>query len=244
MAGLFITGTDTGVGKTIITGGLAAYLRSRGMDTGVMKPLESGCLSGAPSSDSVYLKKISQSPDDLDLINTYAFEKPLAPGVAAQLQGEEISFDRIAESYRRLELMHPFVLVEGAGGLMVPIGRQKNTIDLIEFLELPVLLVARMGLGTINHTLLSLEYLKARNIVVAAVVLNATTAKPDASTDYNASTLAEWTDLPLWGPVRFISKIKDRKEVIEKIRDGIGEAADRYFKINERGRHLETGSVA
>src|SRR5262249_26089394 len=146
MSGLFITGTDTAVGKTLITAGIAAYLRARGLDVGVMKPVESGCLSGAPSSDSVYLKKISQSTDDLDLINTYAFEPPLAPGVAAALEGVEISFDRILESFRRLELLHSMVLVEGAGGLLVPLSAKKTIADLIEFLGLPVLLVARLGL--------------------------------------------------------------------------------------------------
>lgn len=229
MAGIFIAGTDTGVGKTVVTAGLAAYLRQRGMDTGVMKPVESGCLSGSPESDSYYLKKISKSPDDLDLINTYAFQAPLAPGVAASLEGMEISFETVAEAYRRLELLHPLVLVEGSGGLLVPLRPQQTVVDLIEYLKLPVLLVAKMALGTINHTLLSIHYLRGRNIPIAGVVFNCATAKNDPSARYNLGTLAEWTDVPIWGVVSPIKKLKDSEAVVAKIREGIGEQADHYF---------------
>jgi dethiobiotin synthetase len=229
MPGLFIAGTDTGVGKTVVTGGLAAYLRQRGVDVGVMKPVESGCLSGAPESDSYYLKKISRSPDVIDLINTYAFEAPLAPGVAAVLEGEEISFEKIGEAFHRLELLHPWVLVEGCGGLLVPLTPRQTVVDLIQFLNLPVLLVGRMALGTINHTLLSLHYLRDRGIPVAGVAFSCPTAKFDASARYNLETLSEWTDVPVWGVVMPIKKVKDPASVIAKIREGIGEGVDRHF---------------
>lgn len=230
MAGLFITGTDTGVGKTIVTAGLAALLRDRGFDAGVMKPLETGCLSGATGSDSVYLKKISRSTDDLDLINTYAFQAPLAPGVAAQLEGVEISFDLIQERYRRLELLHPFVLVEGAGGLLVSVGRKRTMVDLIEHLELPVLLVARLGLGTVNHTLLSLEYLEKRQIPVAGIVLNTLEKKQDFSCKFNRATLSEWTEVGIWGTLDHLARPTNRKEILEKIRSGIGTAFEQYLQ--------------
>lgn len=231
MSGLFITGTDTNVGKTIVTAGIAAYLRERGFDAGVMKPVESGGLSGSPSSDSVFLKKVSQSADDLDLINTYAFEPPVAPGVAARLEGVEISFERILESYHRLELLHRVVLVEGAGGLCVPLGRKRSVVDLIAALGAPALLVARQGLGTINHTLLSLEFLAARGIPVAGIVLNCTEAKPDLSARYNVETLAEWTEVPVWGVLGHLRRPRDRQEILGKIRVGIGAALERYFEV-------------
>ncbi len=231
MPGLFIAGTDTNVGKTIVTAGLAGYLRGKGIDCGVMKPVESGCLSGSRKSDSFYLKMISQSPDDLDLINTYAFEKPLAPGVAAASEGVEINFDRIAESYKRLELLHSFVLVEGAGGLMVPLGPGKNLVDLIQFLELPVLLVARIGLGTLNHTLLSLEYLMNQDIPVVGVVLNCDAKKPDPSAEFNPQTLKQWSKFPVWGVVDHIPQLKDRLSVISAIERGIGRETNRFFKV-------------
>lgn len=236
MPGLFITGTDTGVGKTVVTAGLAAYLRHRGFDSGVMKPLETGCLSGSAGSDSVYLKKISQSKDDLDLINTYAFQAPLAPGVAAQLEGVEISFDLIKERFRRLELMHSFVLVEGAGGLLVPIGKKKTMVDLMEYLELPILLVARLGLGTVNHSLLSLEYLAKRQVPVAGMVLNASAKKLDLSAKFNRATLSEWTRTPIWGTLGHLKRPKDRKEILAKMQEGIGASFEQYLKT--QGIHL------
>jgi dethiobiotin synthetase len=229
LAGLFIAGTDTGVGKTVITAGIAGYLRTREVDCGVMKPVEAGSLSGSKDSDSVYLKRISDSPDDLDLINTYAFEAPLAPGVAAEQQGAEINFDRIYESYKKLEILHPQVLVEGAGGLIVPLGKHRSLVDLIKYLNLPVLLVARLGLGTLNHTLLSLAYLENQGIPVAGVVLNCDRRRPDLSARYNRSTLEQWTRVPIWGIVDHITRLKNREEVIQTIESGIGDSIDEYF---------------
>jgi dethiobiotin synthetase len=235
MAGLFITGTDTHVGKTIITAGLAAYLRQCGTSTGVMKPVESGCISGAPTSDSSYLKKISQSPDDLDLINTYAFQAPLAPGLAAELEGVEISFDKMIAGFRHLELLHPWVLVEGAGGVTVSLTQEKMVSDLIQEMGIPVLVVAKMQLGTINHTLLTLEFLAHRKISIAGVVFNCHRNKLDLSAQYNLSTLQQWTTVPVWGVVDFISKVQDREEVIDKIKAGIGNSVNRFFGVMEQG---------
>ena len=232
MAGLFIAGTDTGVGKTVVTAGIAAYLRNKGLDCGVMKPVESGCLSGAAGSDSDYLKRISGCSDDVDLINTYAFQAPLAPGVAAKEEGVEIQFEAIAEGYRRLELLHPWVLVEGAGGLLVPLSEQQSLVDLIAFLGLPVLLVARLGLGTLNHTLLSLHYLASRNIPVVGVVLNTLHHKVDFSARFNRHTLSQWTEVPVWGILDSIRRLKHRPSVISAVTSGIGEAVDQYFYGN------------
>lgn len=231
MPGLFIAGTDTAVGKTVVTAGIAGYLRDRGVDCGVMKPVESGCLSGSKDSDTVYLKRISQTGDDLDLINNYAFEAPLAPGVAALQQGVEISFDKITESYKRLELLHSVVLVEGAGGLLVPLNSEQTIADLILHLRLPVLLVGRLGLGTINHTLLSLEYLEKRGISVAGVVLNSQNSRGDLSERYNPKTLAQWTNVPIWGVVDHIRRSKNRQDVIRGIEVGIGTWVDDFFKL-------------
>jgi dethiobiotin synthetase len=124
--------------------------------------------------------------------------------------------------------------VEGAGGLMVPLSSETLVVDLIEALELSVLLVARSGLGTINHTLLSLEYLKNRGIEVVGVVFNSEPSSSDLSVNYNVSTLAEWTDTPIWGMVDLIQKTKDREEVIQKIKDGIGKSADHFFKLETK----------
>lgn len=231
MPGLFIAGTDTSVGKTVVTAGLAAYLRTRGVDCGVMKPVESGCLSGSKASDTNFLKRMAQIPDDVDMINCYAFEAPLAPGVAAEQEGVAIDFEKIREGLQRLELIHSVVLVEGAGGLLVPLGKGRSIADLIAYLEFPVLLVGRSGLGTINHTLLSLEYLRQRGIPVVGVVLNTVRRHGDPSRQFNRNTLAQWTDVPVWGMVDFISRWKNRGEIIRVIEASLGPSVEGYFKI-------------
>ena len=221
---LFITGTDTNVGKTVVTAALGAFLREKGKSVGVMKPLESGCLSGArpkgrgqslTKSDSLYLKEMVGSKDDLDLINTYAFVAPLAPGVAASLEGVEISFAKIHENFSKLSLIHEIVLVEGAGGLFVPLSKKQTVLDLIKLLKAQVLVVARAGLGTINHTLLTLSALEKENIEVAGVVLNHNSEQEDLSAQYNLQTLKKWTHVPLWGEFPHLTKINNREELIQ-----------------------------
>src|SRR4030095_1826448 len=138
---LFIAGTDTNVGKTVVAGALAAFLRKRGCQVGVMKPLESGCLSGVRAkgrgkvltkSDSLFLKEMAGTKDDLDLINTYAFEAPLAPGVAAEQEGVPIQMERILDNFQKLSMIHELLIVEGAGGVLVAIGGDKLVGRLIE----------------------------------------------------------------------------------------------------------------
>ncbi|MFO1519418.1 MAG: dethiobiotin synthase [bacterium] len=236
---LFITGTDTNVGKTVIAGALAAYLRSKGVQVGVMKPLESGCLSGVRSrgkkkvltkSDSLFLKEMAGSSDDLDLINTYAFEAPLAPGVAAELEGVEISLSRVLENFNKLSLIHEFLIVEGAGGLMVPVAKNKNVADLIALMEAPALVVARAGLGTLNHTLLTLSYLERKNIEVAGVIFNHEEKDADLSARYNAKTLSDWTRAPFWGEFPFLKSVKDRQEMVAAVEKHLGAALKSWWR--------------
>lgn len=207
---LFITGTDTNVGKTVVTAALAAFLRSKGVSVGVMKPLESGCLSGGKRSDSRYLKEMAQSSDDLDLINTYAFQAPLAPGVAAELEGVEISLDKILENFSKLGLLHELVLVEGAGGLLVPISKDKTILDLILAMKAEVLVVSRAGLGCVNHSLLTLARLEQAGVPVAGLVLNRDKAQEDASVPHNPRTLASWSPVSIWGEFPHLPKVNDR----------------------------------
>lgn len=229
MPSLFITGTDTAVGKSLVTAGLAAFLRKQGIDCGVMKPVESGCIPGSPQSDAYYLKSISGVHDALDEINCYTFKAALAPGIAARQERRNISFSKIAKAYQSLRAKHESMLVEGAGGLMVPLVGKKNIADLIAYLKLPVLLVGRLGLGTLNHTLLSLEYLQKRKIRVAGIVLNSHTAKLDESAKSNLKILSEWTRVPIWGKVDYLENTQDKKSLIQAIRKGIGKPALDFF---------------
>lgn len=173
--GIFITGTDTGVGKTYIAAGIAQQLRRNGVNVGVMKPAETGCAvrAGTPvPRDAIRLRKAAGVKDSLDLVNPVRLRKPLAPLVAASLEGLRIDPRRIHNAFHTLSGRHDFMIVEGAGGIMVPIASGYSFLDLAQELGLPVLVVARPSLGTINHTLLTVNALKARDISIAGIVIN------------------------------------------------------------------------
>jgi dethiobiotin synthetase len=175
--GIFITGTDTGVGKTYVASGIAASLRDHGVNVGVMKPAETGCRIRSGDlipTDAIRLARAAGARDQLALINPYRFRKPLAPLVAAELEGDNIKASRIINAYRTLLRRHDFMIIEGAGGIMVPLSRNYLYLDLAQTIGLPVVVVARPGLGTINHTLLTVAALKERDISIAGVVINYT----------------------------------------------------------------------
>lgn len=173
--GLFITGTDTGVGKTYVACRLAAALRSAGADVGVMKPAESGCAFRRGTlipTDAAALLRASGAGDPLELVNPYRFREALAPGVAVERTGRSLSIARIISTFRRLAEQHDLMIVEGAGGILVPLSGRQTYLDLAEQLALPTLIVARPGLGTINHTLLTIMALRSRDLPVAGIVIN------------------------------------------------------------------------
>ncbi|MFM8550855.1 MAG: dethiobiotin synthase [Nitrospiraceae bacterium] len=171
--GCFVTGTDTGVGKTVVTAALALRLKQRGLSVGVMKPIETGWRPGqAEPSDTDRLRASAAVEDATQLLNPYRFPDPLAPLAAARQAGTVISLERILGAYGQLAARHQYMLVEGAGGLRVPLTEQEDMRDLIEQLALPVVVVGRCSLGGINHALLTLEVLQAQNIPLVALVLN------------------------------------------------------------------------
>lgn len=199
--GIFIAGTDTGVGKTFVAGGLAAALQKKGVDVGVFKPFESG--TGSGHEDYKLLKKMAGVDDPNELICPYRFEEALAPAVAAGRAGVEIEWGRVMDSFRSVASRHDFVIVEGAGGLLVPLAPGKTNIDLIRDCGLPVLLVARLGLGTINHTLLSLECLRSRNIPCLGIVLNQTTERGGIAEEINPKVITGFSPVPVIATVPF-----------------------------------------
>ena len=173
--GVFVTGSDTEVGKTVIAGAIAAAMRAHGLDVGVMKPVASGAkeINGKlVSEDAVYLKKIIDSTDDDDLVNPICLKLPIAPTIAASIAGVPIDVDKIWKAYEELTNRHDFVVVEGVGGLMVPINDTLFVADLVCKMDLPLVIVCKDYLGTINHTLLTLEYAKSRNIRIKGIVIN------------------------------------------------------------------------
>jgi dethiobiotin synthetase len=210
MRGLFVTGTDTGVGKTEVACALLSGARAAGLDVGAMKPAQSGTAPGQVS-DAERLRQAAGGGDPLELVCPYQFAPPLAPGVAARLAGVEISMPRLLEAARTLASRHAALLVEGAGGLLVPLTLRQTYADLAVALGLPVLVVARAGLGTVNHTALTLEALRARGLAVAGVVLNRTGPDDDPSVPSNAAEIERLTGAPVLASLPHVRDIASRE---------------------------------
>lgn len=200
---LFVTGTDTGVGKTEAACALLSLLAEAGLRPAAMKPYESGCLDRRRPADALALKAAARCDDSLDRLCPYRYRAPLAPGVAAARRRETPSFARVLALARSYYDGRPLV-IEGAGGLFVPIDARRDIIDLVEALNIPVLLVARAGLGTLNHTGLSLDALARRCIPVRAVLLTKIRAASDPSEQDNAEWLRRRYGVPVWGPVPYL----------------------------------------
>ena len=173
--GYFVTGTDTGVGKTLFSAALTYFLCNQGMRVSGMKPIASGCIEtdhGLRNEDADLLFTASNVKADYDLICPYRFLPPIAPHIAAQEQGTVISIDHILESYRRLQSSSDTVVVEGVGGWQVPLDEQKGMPDLAIELDLPVIIVVGGRLGCINHALLTAESVLVRGLSIAGWVFN------------------------------------------------------------------------
>ncbi len=209
MRGLFVTATDTGVGKTEVACALLRAARAGGLDAVGMKPAQSGASEGEPS-DAERLLAASGGVEPLHAICPYALRAPLAPAVAARLEGIEISLGRILDAARALAARHAAVVVEGAGGLLVPLTERETYADLAAALGLPVLVVARAGLGTVNHTALTVEALRRRGLAIAGIVLNRTAPDDDPSVPHNAAEIARLTGVAPAALLPFVADIDAR----------------------------------
>ena len=178
MTGFFITGTDTGVGKTWFTARLCRYLRELGIRAGVWKPIQSGTCGNDPASDSARLKRGAGVDDDVDDICKFSLKSPLAPMVAAALEKKKVSCDDLMASSELLFRKYDLMLVEGVGGFAVPLNSKELMSDFAVRLNFPVIVMASPGLGTVNHTLLTVEAIRRRGLQVAGVVLNGYDTEP------------------------------------------------------------------
>ncbi|MCI0526950.1 MAG: dethiobiotin synthase [Nitrospira sp.] len=218
--GIFITGTDTGVGKTIVAAALAYYLRTSGLDVGVMKPIQTGCRlihSRLLGDDTRLLTQAAGVKDPSTLVTPYCLKHPLAPWTASQMERVKIKPSVLLKAYRELCHRHAFMVVEGIGGLAVPITARMNVVDLALFFELPLLVVTRPGLGTLNHTLLTLEYACARKVPVKGIVIN--------QAEKRAAGLAEKTNLmaltalckvPVLGSIPYIEGLNSGESKLDR----------------------------
>jgi dethiobiotin synthetase len=204
MKGIFIAGTDTGVGKTFFTCALAQALIRNGIDVGVFKPVQSGCPREDPEGDACLLRDWTGIDDPLELICPAAFKAPLAPLAASLLEGITLPLDWYLPGLLELRARHSVILAEGAGGLMVPISDKLLMIDIIQSINMPVILVAKPYLGTINHTLLSLEALRNRKIRVMGVVINGITVINQELE--SLKFIEEFSGIPLLGTLPRLEK--------------------------------------
>lgn len=182
---LFVTGSDTGVGKTVVSGLLAGFLKAKGVDVGVCKPICSG-----GREDAEQLWQAAGKVQSLDEVNPWHFERPLSPLIAARLERKKLLLDKVVKHIQRIQKQHAVTVVEGAGGLLSPLGEAFDSRSLLVELKAKPLIVVADKLGAVNQTLLVLEALPKRMRASAQVILSAQ-PEPDASCETNARLLME-----------------------------------------------------
>lgn len=193
---IFVTGTDTGVGKTYVSCGVARAFRVSGLDVGVVKPFASGSKRGS-HGDVEALIAASGSTDPFEDICPCLFRDPLAPSVAAKRERRAVDVAKAAAAVRRVAARHDVTIVEGAGGLLVPVTDRMTVADFAKRLGLPLLIVARPALGTLNHTKLTVEAARARRIPVLGIVVSFATPHHGLAERTNLAILAKHAGAPL-----------------------------------------------
>lgn len=204
---LFITGTDTGVGKTVATALLASCMARFGVDAGVMKPVAAGGVERdgmLRSPDALFFKETLGIADPIELINPVCFREPLAPSVAARIEGREVDLAILDDAYASLLKLHDVVLVEGIGGLLVPLKGKFSVADLALRWDVPILIVARPGLGTINHTALTISCARAKRLGIAGFIMNARRPlQGGLAEETSPSCIEELCGVPYWGAIPY-----------------------------------------
>lgn len=209
-AAFFITGTDTGVGKTIVTAGLAKALKRRGYDVGVMKPITSGASRRGKelvSEDAEYLLAAAALEDPAMLVSPVCLEPPLAPYTVTLLTGQKIDMASVMAAFVALSNMHEILLVEGIGGILAPIRQDYSVLDLVREMDAPLVIVARPGLGTVNHTAMTVACARAAKVAVAGVVFNFCEDSPETAAEKtNPDVVRQVCDVPVLGVVPYMAR--------------------------------------
>jgi dethiobiotin synthetase len=206
MTGLFFTGTDTGVGKTTVAAAVTRILRRQGRHVRVCKPVATGARRvGARlvCDDSVVLADASGQGQKWEDVTPFAFAEPLAPAVAARRQGVRLTLEGLVDAVQRLAGPETIVMVEGVGGLLCPLTDKETIADLAVALRFPLVVVTRRSLGTLNHTLLTLEVARGRELAVAGVVVNETEPAQGIAAQTNVQELRQRIGVPLLRVVPF-----------------------------------------
>ncbi|WP_127487811.1 dethiobiotin synthase [Paenibacillus ehimensis] len=237
--GAFVTGTDTGVGKTVITAAIAAALRGEGRNVGVWKPVQSGALLGRGITDAERLLRGTGLAERPEQIAPFTFAPPLAPALAAEQAGAALTMAGLLAAGEPLSERYDALLIEGAGGAAVPLTSDALVADLIAELGVPALIVARCGLGTINHTLLTAALLRQRGIPVAGVVMNEAdpaTSRNDPSTAANAELIERYGGLRVLGRFPWLSGEVTRERLVRAVEQHIDISPVRQMLDNARSQ--------
>jgi dethiobiotin synthetase len=217
--GFFVTGTDTGVGKTLIAGGIARILSEAGSKVGVFKPVGSGCTyqhEGLVNADSEFLRMCSGQHFPLSVINPVGYVTPAAPLVCAEHENRAIDFDVIVKAYGEIAGQSDVMIVEGIGGIRVPISPGVDVLELAKAFAMPVVIVTRPDLGTINHTLLTIDAVRAAGLEIAGVVISGYDIDSAGLAEESAAGLIEEC-----GEVEVLSIVpKDQESNVEENRLG------------------------
>jgi dethiobiotin synthetase len=204
ITGLFFTGTDTGVGKTFVTAAVVRLLRSQGHTVRVCKPVATGADADGFSEDTIQLATAAGLPrEQWRQVTPWAFGMPAAPPVAARQQGIALRLTELVKTVIARAEARSALLVEGVGGLLCPLTETETVADLAGALGLPLIIVARRSLGTLNHTLLSLEVARQRKLPVAGVIVSETSPPQSVAEETNVEELRRRIDVPLLAVVPF-----------------------------------------
>ncbi|HII36708.1 MAG TPA: dethiobiotin synthase [Nitrosopumilaceae archaeon] len=219
MKAYFITGTDTGVGKTVITAGLAGSMRKLGVNVGVMKPIATGITqkTGFKSLDVGIIVEASRTKDSEDLINPVFLPIPTSPYDATKLLSLPVDMPLILTTFTKLLSIHDVLLVEGIGGIMTPITKNFFVVDMIKAMDIETIIVTRATLGTLNHTVMTYQLCKDFGIKVKGLVINNFDEKGSAVEKNAPITLHEITGLDILGVVPFIKDYNKIDAMIEMV---------------------------
>lgn len=234
--GIFVTGTDTGVGKTIVAATLARLLRMKGIRVGVMKPVTSGCREEngvIVSDDALLLCQAAGIPYSED-VALYRLREAVAPAEAAKVENIQIVFSDIKAAYERLAAAYDYVIIEGAGGLMVPLSGGLLVGDLARELGLPLLVVACPGLGTINHTVLTCFAAQQMGLGVAGVIVNGMPDNPglaERSAPHHIGSLCGAPVLGIWPQRDEVDEI----EIVNELASWLEGQAETAIILRELG---------
>ncbi len=221
---IFVTATDTGVGKTTVSAAIASILKEEGKSVGYFKPVETGC--GTGPADASLLARITEQK--LEEVVLYTFDYPVSPYMATKMERKSIDIERILEHYRKLREKYDYLIVEGAGGVCVPIKRTGKVfytyVELIKDMNIDTLVVSRGRLGTINHTCLTVKVLKDNNVNVKGIIMNLFTGGDDDVSELtNSIVVMEMTGIPVLG------KCLISENPVNECKESIRENINRIF---------------